>query len=294
MPLTAQTAVTYSRSQLRRTVDPSPRSAYGSVLMQKKGTQQIFQATVQQLGIESFALYVGDRPTFSTGCCVYAVAPLDRTNAKKGNWTRQLVGVGEAPPQLLVPDLSNLANWEVDVSMPGQNNLIIGVTNVVGNVTNVIYGIPVPTPDVTNLVTSSLWAPLYPLSANPSALSYQRKNAQTPPGAVPPPSPGATAKIAVKFLGSQGRSVFDVQAKKLTRGQVYHVFIADSTNQVSYLLIDAGTMTASKTGSSARFLRDTHFGDPLPQQVRDAGDLSGRVIQIRDDFGFIHLSGVIP
>jgi hypothetical protein len=46
--------------------------------------------------------------------------------------------------------------------------------------------------------------------------------------------------------------------------------------------------------SSARYLRDTKFGDPLPQQVRDAGDLSGHIIEIRDQFDFVYLTGLVP
>jgi hypothetical protein len=161
-------------------------------------------------------------------------------------------------------------------------------------VTNIVTGIPVPTPNVTNVVAVILWAPLYAPTVDPGAGSYLRKDTMIPL-AVAPPSPGAKGTIAVRFKGTLGESVFDVKASKLTPGQVYHVYIADSTNQNTFVLIDAGTMTTSKSGSTARFLRDTRFGDPLPQQVRDAGDLSGRIIEIRDDFGiFIHLQGIVP
>ena len=100
--------------------------------------------------------------------------------------------------------------------------------------------------------------------------------------------------MTLRFKGTSGESVFDIKATRLEAGQAYHVWVANSTNQNSFLLIDAGTMTTSKFGSSARFLRDTRFGDPLPQQARDAGDLSGNVVEIRDEFDFVHLQGVLP
>jgi hypothetical protein len=53
----------------------------------------------------------------------------------------------------------------------------------------------------------------------------------------------------------------------------------------------------SKSGKSARFLRDTQFGDPLSQQMRDSGEFSGRVIQVLDLNGnppFACLEVIIP
>jgi hypothetical protein len=91
--------------------------------------------------------------------------------------------------------------------------------------------------------------------------------------------------------------VFEVDVFNLPRGQNPHVFIADSTSTTDYNLIDAGTLTPSPTGRTDRYKRDTQFGDPMPQQVRDAGDLSGHIIQILDLNGnppFIYLQGTIP
>lgn len=287
-----------ARSQLRRTVDPSERSATGSILLRQHHNQQIFEATITGLGEESFGLFTGPKSNFSTGCCIYAVAPLDRSNVKKGKWSRRLVGIDGAPAELVnlgVDNLQDLAGSEAEISSPKVNNLIQGITNVVGNVTNIIVGIQVPAGNITNEVASSLWAPLYPLSLDPNANSYLRKTTILPPVGTPAPSPGAKAKLTVRFKGGLGRSTFDISASKLTRGQVYHAWIANSTNQVDFILIDAGTLTSSKNASTFRYTRDTRYGDPLPQQARDSGDLSGRVIQIRDEFGrFIHLEGVIP
>jgi hypothetical protein len=288
----------FSRSQMRRTIDPSERSATGSVKMQKRGDLQIFQVEIKGLGEESFAAFLGERPSFETNCCVRSLAPLDRKNARKGVWIRRLTGNGVAPPEfqrLSFFDLDDLDGTELDIASPLENNLIQSITNVVGSVTNIIVGIPVPEPGVTNFVGAILWAPLYATSENPAERSYLRTGTLTPPSDRPAPSPGASGKMKVRFNGAQGRSTLDIRAKNLTRGQVYHVWIANTNNLDTFVLIDAGTMTTSRSGSTARFLRDTRHADPLPQQARDAGDLSGRVIQIRDEFGrFIHLEGVVP
>ena len=59
-------------------------------------------------------------------------------------------------------------------------------------------------------------------------------------------------------------------------------------------MIPVDKMTQKQLGSTARLVRDTQFGDPLPQQARDVGDLSGRVIQVRDEFKIVHLQGILP
>lgn len=298
LALESQAQNLISRSQLRRTVDPSERSATGKVVLNvdAKGTQTM-QTDIRGLCNEcSFGLFVAPLPNFSTGCCTLAVAPLGRVNSKRGTWSRRLTGDGTAPIELVNVGFNNLSDLDglrADIARPAVNNEILTVTNVVGVVTNIIMGIPVPTPNVTNVVDTILWAPLYAPTANPSARSYVRKDTMV--RTVVPPSPNAKGTMTIRFKGISGESVFDIRATQLEAGQVYHVWVADSTNQTTFLLIDAGTMTTSKFGARARFVRDTRFGDPLPQQVRDAGDLSGRVVEIRDEFGdFVHLQGVLP
>ena len=88
--------------------------------------------------------------------------------------------------------------------------------------------------------------------------------------------------------------MFDVQAVNLTPGQQYTLFVADSTSQVITVMIPVDTMTQVNLGSTASLVRDTQFADPLPQQARDVGDLSGRLIQIRDAFDYVHLQGIVP
>jgi hypothetical protein len=108
------------------------------------------------------------------------------------------------------------------------------------------------------------------------------------------PSPDAAGTISVRFVGPQGRSVLDVRTSGLTRGQKYTLWVADSTNQTDYILLPAGDFESSRSGSTARFLRDTRFGDPLPQQVGNVDELSGRAFRILDGFYNNHLTGTIP
>ena len=298
-----------ARSQLRRTVDPSPRTAFGTVVMKiDSNGKETFQVNVRQLGEANFGLFVRDEPSFTTNFTFGAVLPpLDRTNARKGSWSRTLVGLNQAPDDFLpfVADLANLDNTEVDISQPGipqvttiftnvvggVTNISMGVTNVVGNTTNIINGIVLPNPGQTGEVFSVLWAPLYELSAKPSTLSYRRRGTLDTAGTA---SPNASGTVKIRFTGTSGRSQLDVRAVNLTRGQEYTLFVADRTNLDTFVMIPVDKMTQKELGSKARLVRDTQFGDPLPQQARDIGDLSGRVIQVRDEFEGVHLQGFMP
>lgn len=295
----AQSAVTYAGTQLRRTVDPSERAASGQVILRKDTKTQNVSVTIKGLGEKDFFLYVGEAAQPNTNDLVYIVSPLDQTNVKKGSWMRKLSSGSptNAPIEFPAADLDLLSGGIIVIAKAGENALITGVTNIVGTVTNIIYGIPVPQPDVTNLVYGTLWAPIPTLMTDPGLLNFSHKDVLTIPTNAPPPSVGAKAKIQTRFVGTKGQSVLDIMATGLTRGQTYTVFIANTndTSAVPYVLIPAGEMTAAK-GSSGKFqfTRDTKYGDPLPQQARDIGDLLGRAIEIRDAGNFVHLEGTIP
>ena len=298
-----------ARSQLRRVVDPSPRSAFGSVLAQIDAAgNETFQVNVGALGSTNWGPFIRLEPIVTTNIAdTLALAPLGRTNFKKGTWTRSYIGAGQAPADILpfFGNLTELSNTEVVIAQPGfpnvttiftniiggVTNIVSGVTNVVGNVTNIIDGIVIPNPGQTGTIFSALWAPLYSLSADPSALSYHRKSKLV---AVGDASPNAVATVNISFNGNTGRSELKIQASNLTPGQQYTLFIADDTNHVMTVMIPIDNMTQKNLGSKATFVRDTQFGDPLPQQARDIGDLSGRIIQIRDGFDTVHLQGDMP
>jgi hypothetical protein len=298
-----------ARAQLRRTTDPSPRAAFGTVLMTIDTTGlETFQVNVAKLGEDNFGLFVREEPTPTTNIVpTLALPPLDRTSVKDGNWSRTLIGTNQAPVDFLpvFGHLTDLNPNSIDVAQPnipfvttivtniiaGVTNIFMGVTNIVGSTTNIINGIVIPNPGQTGLVFSALWAPLNGLTAKPSMLSYHRRGKLFPVGDA---SPNATGTVNIRFDGNTGRSVFKVRAANLTRGQQYTLFVANSTNLDTTVMIPVDNMTQTNLGSTATFVRDTRFADPLPQQARDIGDLSGRLVQIRDAFEVVHLQGLMP
>jgi hypothetical protein len=295
-------------AQFRRTVDPSPRAAVGSASFRitNSGGKQTCVVQVNNLRQTDFGIFIGGSAIPDTNSTVASVAPLDRTNFKKGNWIRNLAGVNGAPLEFDVPNLSDLSGGIILIASPSDNALIQGVTNITGCVTNIVLDTTNITKCVTNIyvgipinaggtgtVAAVLWAPIPPLVSSPSDFNYNNSLGLNLPPA-PAPSPNASGSVRVNFNNSQGRSLLDVRGSNLTAGQTYTVFIGDTTNNPPDVLIEAGTMTSNKSGSQQKFIRDTKFGDPLPQQVRNVIDLSGRVIQVRDAFGDKHLEGIIP
>ena len=304
-----------AHSQLRRTVDPSPRSAVGSVLAMIDGNgKETFQVSITKLGAANFGPFLRVEPNFTTNPVpTLPLAPLNRTSIKKGAWSRTYIGTGQAPDDILpfFGNLSQLSNTELDVSQPGRpefttvftniiagvTNIVLGVTNVVGNVTNIIDGIVIPNPGQTGTIFSAMWAPLYGLTDTPNLLSYHRKSKLV---AIGDASPKASATVNISFNGNTGRSMLKIQASNLTPGQQYTLFVANTTNHDTTVMIPVDNMTQKNLGSKATFVRDTQFGDPLPKlgdvpvQARDIGDLSGHIVQIRDAFDTVHLQGDMP
>ncbi len=298
-----------ARSQLRRVVDPSPRSAFGSVLtMIDANGKETFQVSVSELGSTNWGPFIVLEPSITTNTVpTLPLAPLARIGIKKGIWLRSYVGMGQAPADILpfFANLTELNGTEVVIAQPGipdvttiftniiggVTNINLGVTNVVGETTNIIDGIVIPNPGQTGTIFSALWAPLYSLTSDPSALSYHRHSKLV---AIGDASPKASATVSIGFNGNSGRSQLKITATNLTPGQQYTLFIADDTNHVMTVMIPVDNMTQKNLGSTATFVRDTQFGDPLPQQARDIGDLSGRIVQIRDGFDTVHLQGDMP
>jgi hypothetical protein len=298
-----------ARAQLRRTVDPSPRAAYGSVLMSIDANgKETFQVNVSDLGEENYGPFIRGESIITTDIVfTLHLAPLDQTSFNHGDWTRTLLGEGQAPLDFLSAfgSLQDLNGNIAIVAQPGipfvttvftnivggVTNISLGVTNVVGSTTNIINGIVIPNPGQTGEVFGVLWAPLAELTANPSLLNYHREGDLV---AVGDASPHARGTVKISFTGSTGRSQFDVEAVNLTSGQQYTLYVANSTNQTNTVMIAVDTMTQDDFGHTARLVRDTQFADPLPQQVRNVGDLSGHLIQVLDEFKTVHLQGVIP
>ena len=295
-------------AQFRRTVDPSPRSAYGSASFRitNSGGKQTCIVQINSLTETDFGIFVGDNPTPDTNSVISSVAPLDRTNLKKGKWMRKMTGVNGAPLEFDVANLGELSGGSMYIASPsstfvgGVTNITgcvtnvsrLGVTNVSTCVTNIYVGIPYNVGG-TGTVSAVLWAPIPPLLTNPSDFNFHGKATLSRPPA-PAPSPDATGSVQVSFNNSQGRSVLNIRCANLTAGQTYTLFIGDTTNNPPTILVEAGTMTSNKNGGEQRFLRDTKFGDPLPLQAPNVTNLSGHVIQVQDAFNSVHLQGVVP
>lgn len=300
-----------SRAQLRRTVDSSSRSAYGTVEMtiDDRGRETI-RFDVHGLGELDFRPVARAESTPSTNAVPTAyLPPLNLIDSKRGIWTRKVVETGQAPGEMiyLVDHLTDFGtNHIVEIAQPdvprvttiftniiaGVTNISMGVTNITGNITNIINGIVIPNPGQTGSSFATLWAPLHPVVPDPSLLSFRSRGRFLPPEGSEA-SPKARATVNVSYNGATGRSILDIRASNLTRGQTYTLWIANGTN-APIVLLAAAEMTSNKSGSQLRFIRDTQYGDPLPQQVRDVSDLSQRLFQIRDGFKVVHIEGYLP
>jgi hypothetical protein len=298
---------TAARSQLRRTVEDSERSAFGAVSLKETPTKQTFDTVLSKLAQESFRVYIttNESSGFSTNDFVFSVAPLDRKSIKGGKWLRKLKGIGQAPDAVLpyFTDLSSLGGRQVVIARPGPDtlvsltnvfgcvtNILSGSTNVVCS-TNIIVGVPLFDPAVTGTVSAVMWAPIPGFLSKLGISNTNQRVALGLPGGVPP-SPAAKGEIRTRFNNAQGQSVLEIRATGLTRGQVYSVWIGDSATPS--VLVKAGDVVAKQDGAKVSFIRDTKRGDPLPQQVSFLGDLSGRPIAILDEFESPHLVGTLP
>ena len=288
-----------ARSQFRRTADPSPEGAKGTLLLIQDGPKQTFRVQITDLAEENLSVQLCTNSFYdNTNSPVFYVSPVNRTGSRQGNWYRKLVGTTGAPVefQLLgVDNLSDMSNLRsIDIANPCCTNIVGGtnfyecvqiVTNgetVLSCTTNVLGGL-------TNIyVNSFVWAPIPTLAANPSVFSFHAKTPmQRPPIAAP--SPNATGSITVSYSGSSGRSLLDVRIANMTKGQTYGLWLSDGgTNFAS------GAFELLANGAAAKFRRDTQNGDPLPIQVSSVADLTGRVFQVQDAFGIVHLQGVFP
>lgn len=286
-PSQAQTSVNpIDREQFRRTVDPSNPGPFGTLIMKKSGATQTAQVKIQNLGGESWGVFLSDAPTFNTNALFRFVAQLDRTDEKHGIWLRKFSHTGGAPVEFEVEDLDFLAGKQIDIAQPGPTNIVGGVTNIVGTVTNIVGG-------VTNFtVNVVLWAPVNTLTTDPSAENYTAKSTLHIPSEPLIPSPKAKGTVVTKFSRTTGQSVLNLHATGLLRGQVYTVYIEDGVE--TFMFVAAGSLVLDKEGTGGKFVRDTKLGDPLPQQARKVGDLTGRTIVIVDAFDDIYLIGTIP
>jgi hypothetical protein len=256
--------------------------------LQKQGNKQVFEVDVRNIGSDDLGVWLDESTIFSTNGMQLLLCQLDRQSVYTGRWTVDLVGLGE-PPSFVATNLLDLSELE-------------------GRILNIGY----PSGDVTNRVVKTLlWAPIPPLVPKPSAESFSKRSLLTPP--VPPlitgqqsvPAPKARGKINLRYSGTTGQSLIEVDAKSLLGGHNYSVCVtltttndiaypACITNSVSSCLTNIAELTLSLTGKSGRYVRDTKVGDSLPLQLKYAGELSNRLILIQDELEVTYLQGVIP
>ena len=283
-----------ARAQFRRTTDPSPRGPVGKLFLTEDGVLQTFRIQIKQLPQSDISTVVSTNSFFDgTNSPVIYVSPLNRTGVKEGNWSQKLIGTNGAPAQfqlLGVENLSDLSDLRsIDASIPGETN-VVGGTNFITEICTISNGVQVCTLEtncigcVTQIFYDAfVWAPVPPLVANPSVFSFKQKTTMLLPPI--PPSPKASGTLSFSYNGSQGRSLFDVRISGMAQGQSYVLWVSDAGTNFITSEFDLGTK-----GGSGRFRRDTQKGDPLPAQAADTGDLTNRIITVRDAFGVIHLA----
>ena len=283
-----------ARAQIRRTVDPSPRGPVGKLLLVEDGTLQTFRVQIRQLSQTDLSIVLSTNSFFDgTNSPVAYVSPLNRTGVKEGNWSQKLIGTNGAPAQFQLLGVDNLSDMSdilsIDAAIPGETN-VVGGTNFITETCTISNGITVCTLE-TNILggvtqiffQASVWAPLPPLVAKPSVFNFKQKSAMALPPV--PPSPKASGTISFSYNGNQGRSRFDVRISGMAQGQSYVLWVSDAgTNFIT------SEFELNTKGGSGRFRRDTKKGDPLPTQAAESGDLTNRVMTVRDAFGVIHLA----
>ncbi len=291
-----------ARSQFRRTVDPSQRSATGTLSLRQIGGKEFAEVQIKGLNLTSLGTALDASSSFDTNTPIYLLAPLNRTDLKRGNWSRAFGPANnQAPDQFFffVDHLSELGGTSMDIVtappetniVDGVTNFVGGVTNIIGNTTNIVGGTIVVSGNTNLLFSAYLWAPIPPLLTDPSVLNFSAHDTLSRPPD-PAPSPNAVGRVRARFNNVQGRSVLDIRASGLVAGQHYSVWMASDAGNTNF--VNAGEMTTDKKGHRAQYIRDTKFGDPLPQQAPDTSVLRGRAFLIQDDFNDVHLFGTVP
>jgi hypothetical protein len=268
-----------------------PSRPRGSVVLRRQGMKQSFAVDVHYLAGANLGAFRGD--TFSTNFPAFLIAALNQNDPTNGGWNLKLTSTTGAPLPLGVADVTNLVDKFIYIATPGYTNIIGGVTNLVGCTTNIVGGVTNLVGCTTNIVGSVtniiigavLWAPVPPLMANPAQQSFKGRN----PLEHTPSSQLSHGWIKDRFGGTRGESFLDIRAMALPRGNEYAVWMEDGGS-----FTNIGPMVFSLSGAVMHFTRDTRKGDPLPLEVPYIGDLSGRSIEIRDQFDDVHLTGVIP
>ena len=290
-----------ARSQIRTTQEtPCDCGVKGDVVFVQDGAHQTLSMKIKNLAQPDLYIHLSTNSFFDgTNSPVVPISPLARTSSgKQWNWSRKLVGTSGAPLEFQVNGIANLSDMSdlrcLVIGNPGTTN-IVGGTNFVTCTVTPTNGIDVTVcftnvlGGATNIfIDAFAWAPIPPLVSNPSAFSFNDKIKLVQPAI--PPSPHASGSMRLKYSGTTGQSIMDIEASGLIKGQTYILWVSDAGTNVGSGDFDSSVVG----GGTIRFKRDTKLGDPLPVQAVTTAALTDRVFTIRDATGGIHLIGSFP
>jgi hypothetical protein len=293
-----------ARAQFRGTGGSSDNNPIGTMILTEDAGKQVFRVQLNRLfTIKDLSIYVDTNSFYDgTNSPVFVIAPLKRTDIKKGKWAQTLTGIGGAPDEFQLQGVANLSDLSdlrsIVIGNPGITN-IIGGTNFVNCIQTVVSNTTIIT-CTTNIVGGATnifinafaWAPVPPLVVNPSAFTFHKSFDLQQPAV--PPDPHAKGKVVLAYNGSTGRSLLDISLNGLIPGQGYTLWLSDGgTNYASnvFPLTKGGSKGLTKT---SHLRLDTGLGDPLPIQVSSTADLTGRVFSVQDATGFVYLFGSLP
>lgn len=261
---TAANAGQFSAIALQRPDSAPVDVARGAVFVAKTSAAQEFSVLVRNIPlgtpVDGLAIFVSIAPGDTNN--FYLINSLDG-GGTNGTWRLNLRSSGaSAPPQLGVSDVVELTGRIVRISDA-----------------------------VTNVYLEAIIPPFVP---SLQALSYNVRVPLVRPEVAP--SANATGFIRVKLNGPKGTSVFEVRARNLNAGNSYCAWILPSFGAPT-----SGDCpkTENLVGGRAVFKTDTATGeqlaaDALKDGLVRADQLSGLVVEVRDQFGVTHLRGVIP
>jgi len=247
----------------QRPDDAPAADASGTVIASQTTKGQEFTVTIKNIPlnqpVDGLALFLSATPGDTNSFQFVNVLNGGGTN---GTWRLILRDSLSAPPLLGVTNVTDLAGRIVRIS---------------DTVTNIFLETIIPS------FVPSL-----------SALSYNRRALLLPPD--PAPSPKATGIIRVHLNASKGISTYEVRVKNLSGGNSYCCWFLPSSGAPA-----SGDCpkTPNLINGSARFSADTGKGEQLFKDGLQDGfvsveQISGKVVEIRDQFGVTHLQGVFP
>jgi hypothetical protein len=269
------------RSTWQRVVDEPDAIGFGTLDLSIRKDKQTFALRVRNLPGDSMGLFVSDQIVAGTNMG-FLISPLQRRGSNQ--WFASYMGTDGAPFPLPFEDLEDMAGLYLFIATPaGVTNISDCVTNIVDDTTNI-------TDCVTNVFYDAFLFTQVPVLTEKPSL-FNLKASESLERAEDSPAPGASGIVQVKFDAKKGRSFFCVRGDRLLAGQVYSLWMSDAPG--GEVAANVGEMTAM--GRTTRvFKRDTLRGEMLPQLAGTVTNLAGFHFEIRDEFGFLYLEGVVP